>query len=413
MTARELREALNKITQEFREEAKEMADAMREYLDEMTEKKHHGKIDAEVIARMQDSMVSMGRMADALIFTSEKKYRNLRVAIMYSLGAMQLNEGNWEKAKEGILDAIRQNSNEDYRNYGWLAFTFMDQGKKLEIAKAYTKGMGQEGLKRFAREASAAGALSTAEIKHVIGEDKYEKGFTAEEKQSHQVAYKGQHDFSEQAKTLLTTSYGAYNQTGSMLTLKNILLSVVAAGGIFSAGFSTILDLWKGGKIKSAEGIVGAVVNVQNGIKLGTAYAATKLMSKNSLGAADDTAIENPDAQPEFVDNLKTTIAGNTKWHEFFVSGEHKGASLFGLWSRYALVKHKGEDPESFLKIEEFSDWLKMKKHTDAIASFEKVKGDPRTTDEEVKTLALSFKALGIGAATAKKNYEKHTKITT
>jgi len=420
LSIKQIRAKLTTIGEDFRTEAKVMSDVMRAYFDKLTQYKHHGKIDAEIIARMKDkkSAVNIGKMADALILTQGGEMKGLeglkgiRDALRFSLGVITLSDTNFKKAKEGIKEAIEK-GNEQVKAFGWMAVTFMDTKHKMLFAKDYSKGLGEKGVKKFIKEASAAGALSYLEIEEVIGKGKYKSLFSKEEKKGHEALYKVQHDFAEEAKYLMSESYGANNQTGNMLTFKNVFLSVLMGGGIFSAAFSTGLGLFNGGKMGSAEQTVGAIVNVQNGLKLGTAWGAYELMkkSKEETGLANVT--ETPDAEKEARDDMKKKITPT--WNELFELEGYKGASAFGDWSAHAFSTRKGDVLNGYLTLSNFKFWMKVQKRDDYSKIAAKIEGDEingeKVKDEDVKILAAAFRTLKISSAGAKRTYPEATKI--
>ena len=416
---------LREINEEFTGEAIVMAAMMRAYFEELTQYKHSGEIDAKILARMKSSAVNIGKMADALILTQEgevkgsKGLTGLRDALKFSLGVTDITQSNYIKAKDGIIEAIEK-GDEQVKAFGWMAITFMDKENKMKFAKDYSKKLKSDGeIKGFIEDASRAGALSFLELEEVLGKGKYDSLFSVEKKEAHAAFYKAQYDYADEVKEFMGESYGAYNQTGSMLNFKNVFLSILLGGGVFSAVFSTGLDLFKGGKIKSAEGIVSSIVNVQNGIKVGAAYLAYELMKNNptKVGIEDVTEVE--DVKFEAAANLKNTLTPT--WNKFFKSDGHKGASAFGDWSEYAFTNYKGNALDGYLTLANFKQWMKTHNVKDKYSkSMAKIKdgeeGDKKAkasfidggkiTNEEVKIFAASFRTLDIGADDAKTTYD-------
>lgn len=424
-----LREELTKITDTFNEEAAEMAATMRRYLVRLTQYKHHGKIDAEIIAKMKRGAVSIGKIVDALVLThgadDKKPMGKLRTALMFSVGAIQLSGPNYTKAKEGIIHAIEK-GNTEVKSFGWLAIALMDPEHKIKFAKEYAKKLNQDQKKEFIRQASTAGALNFMEIEEVLGKGRYEKLFDgdegAKERVCHAALYKAQHDRSEEVKDLLKASCGAGTGfTSENLNFKNLILGLFVAGGTFSALFSTGLDIFKGGKFKSAEGIAGAIVNIDNGIKVATVYGAAKLMQNKDEKTHIQDEVDTPDAVAQAKQEIKTTVGGNPVWDSFFKSFGHKGATAFGDWSRYAFATYKGEALEKYLNISSFRNWMKGKaQYSQILAQFKEVKEGGKTKvrlkggetpDNEVKKLAAAFRTLHIGSATAKTTYPDAIKV--
>jgi hypothetical protein len=390
------------------------------YIEEMTESSQGGQAGPEVLLKMRDSLSGKAKyLAEALTKQGNEK---LMAAMEWSLGLMTDTQLNRQKAFEGLSEIFSKSYIQDCTKsgpekaqlqtpVGWVLVSFMSTENRKSFTEFIIKkhSLSPEEIKAFFNAGAWSGAIPPNEIPAKVK-------FTEPEDQKMRIAYAVQNDFLKKGRDLIRRSYGAENDAGRMLNLKNMLLVFAMAASGVSVGGTIIANMFTQGTIKDPAKVLALLSKKSVLVGAGVGTAAYMLLNPKP-GRFEPKESRETKKQRETAENLYMVVNTNRGWNEFLTANKYKGAEIMFEFANY--VRRKDNLDDSMITLEEFVYWLdkkakgkenpekykfylsRIRKSDDEIYEI----GGFRTNDDDLKRLVHAVDFWKMGGTQAQERY--------
>ncbi|MEK7126701.1 MAG: hypothetical protein AAB848_01205 [Patescibacteria group bacterium] len=397
------------------------------YIRKMREKTE-GRGTPAVLAEMTRSIGRNAEIYAALL--AEGGNKDLVDAVKAVLGIQvegKTSAASLEKAKKTIEARLGEEfPNGKLMGVIWMIMSFLDRGKKLEIAN-YFKQKHPGEIGKFLEAGNLHGVFDPDGMEQILGK-KYDAGKRTE----FAIKWQAQNDFSKEGKTMLGTSYGSENPVNTMLSGKGLLFFAgqLAAGLTIGANLlaTTFVSIKGKGPLGGIMAIPDALLNtIKNPNVIGAGVVLGGIHLAKSPKTLDEMLMPKAEGdnltRSQGKEALRVARRGNPlwdKWNELFMSDNFMGGKVFADFVRHQKLKAGDENlEEAKLTMKDFLGYIEeqsqsknpIQRGADYAALGRSVENALKGEDNsQVFTLAKAFDHLDIGGATGKANYEKYLK---
>ncbi len=406
---------LTNSTSEIEKQMQDSAGIITAYIFEMAGRSVDGKLSAEALAEMRNS-VNRSSVAMANLAMKQNSAPELVEAVQFALKTKKIEKS---KAFDTLSKTIFGKS--DLSSYAWTALSFMSEDLQIEFGKFYIENNKLNPLasQGFLETWSVQGNISVETMRKILENSKVDTKEFEKKVQEYARNWKAKNDFVKSAVDMAKQSYGATNQATDMMTPTGILTFMGKLWSVGTIGINLATAAFYGGKINNLGFITKSLA--ENPWFITGAGTLAAIKAKEAVGSVGEALKSKDEKEAQSTKSakreLKYLIAGNLEVEAFLKSkGTYDGSKKFFDYLQYVRREKGSEDmpfPEKEMTKKAFSNWMKtavveakgseQSVFANVITSLNKAK----ITDAEFYRLAAPFDKLGIGGMAAEKNYLK------